>query len=284
MLTGLAGAVLTGLVACAPEPPSIAPDRPFLPPMPSPPPAAPDPPPAPAIDPSEITARFEGIAPTNWGLAIPGIATQLAQPAAATGAARIALTFDACGGPGGSAVDGELIDALRGERIPATLFLNARWIDANPALVLELAADPLFVLANHGTAHRPLSVNGRAAYGIAGTASAAEAVAEVWENHVKLADLTGVAPRYFRSGTAHYDDVAVQIVRALGEIPVGFSLNGDGGATYASATVRSEVGRTQAGGIVIGHMNQPQGGTYPGAIQAVHDLRAAGVEFVHLDV
>ena len=42
----------------------------------------------------------------------------------------IALTFDACGGRGGS------------------------------------SREPLFELANHGTRHRPLSVTGRSAYGI----------------------------------------------------------------------------------------------------------------------
>lgn len=220
----------------------------------------------------------------HWGTALPGIVTHLAQPAAANGAARVALTFDACGGPSGSDLDRELLDGLRREQIPATLFLNARWIQTHPALAAELAGDPLFLLANHGTSHRPLAVNGRSAYEIAGTRSAAEAVAEVWENHVVLMELTGTAPRYFRAGTAHYDDVAVQIVHALGEIPIGFSVNGDGGASFGAGTVRAEIGDAPPGGIVLAHMNQPHGGTHPGAIDAARDLRAHGVDFVHLDV
>lgn len=289
VLAGLAGVAITGLVACAPEPRTsvAAPvtERPSPPsPIPATPTPTPTPTPAPVIDPAAIATRFAGVAPTRWGMDLPGISTHLVAPMAANGAARVALTFDACGGGGGSGIDHELLDALRRESIAATLFLNARWIEAHHALAAELAADPLFLLANHGTSHRPLAVDGRAAYGIAGTASAAAAVDEVWGNHVVLTELTGVPPRYFRAGTAHYDDVAVQIVHALGEIPIGFSVNGDGGASYGAGTVRSEFGRASAGGIVLAHMNQPHGGTHPGALDAARDLRAHGVEFVHVDV
>ena len=38
------------------------------------------------------------------------------------------------------------------------------------------------------------------------------------------------------------DDVAVDILNALGVKPAGFSINGDGGATYPAAVVAKEVG------------------------------------------
>lgn len=60
------------------------------------------------------------------GLKITGVLTRLA-----TKDKVIALTFDACGGKGGSGYDRKLIDYLIKENIPATLFINARWIDAN---------------------------------------------------------------------------------------------------------------------------------------------------------
>src|SRR5258708_792652 len=106
------------------------------------------------------------------GCADPG-ATASRHPSAA--GRVIALTFDACGGPGGSGYDQALIDFLRRRQVPATLFLNSRWIDANPAAFHLLAAEPLFEIGNHGTRHRPLSVTGRSAYGIPGTRSAGEA-------------------------------------------------------------------------------------------------------------
>ncbi len=153
------------------------------------------------------------------------------QPVSPANVPRVALTFDACGGRGGSDVDSALIDGLRADGIPATLFLNSRWIQANPQLAADLAADPLFELGNHGTSHVPLSVTGRDAYGIPGTRSSQEAVDEVWGNHELLTTLTGRPPRFFRAGTAHYDEIGAQIVLDLGETPIGFSVNGDGGAS-----------------------------------------------------
>ncbi|VXB35080.1 hypothetical protein ARTHRO9V_150011 [Arthrobacter sp. 9V] len=86
-----------------------------------------------------------------------------------------------------------------------------------------MAADPLFELANHGTAHLPLSVNGRAAYGIQGTATIAAAYDELMGNQGILQELTGHPARFFRPGTAYYDDVAVEMTRKLGILPVNFT-------------------------------------------------------------
>jgi peptidoglycan/xylan/chitin deacetylase (PgdA/CDA1 family) len=233
-------------------------------------------------DPAGVAARHADARPAEWGTSLRGIRSSLHVPFEADGRARVAWTFDACGS--GDGVDHALLDGLRDAAVPATLFLNARWIERHPALAAELAADPLFILANHGTRHLPLSVTGAQAYGIHGAASAEEAVGEVWGNHELLTGLTGTPPRYFRSGTAHYDDVAVQIVQDLGELPIGFTVNGDGGATYTAATVHAELMSARPGDIVIAHMNQPGSGTAEGAISAAAELRDRGVKLVHLDL
>lgn len=228
-----------------------------------------------AFDPQALTklrTRLAHVKPTQWGMDISGI-KQLNHTD------TVSLTLDACGGPGGSKVDRELLDYLRTEKIPATLFLNQRWIHANEKLAVELAADPLFEIGNHGTLHCPLTVNGRAAYGIPGTADVDAAIAEVGDNHRTLFQLTGVEPRWFRSGTAHYDDVGVQICSALGETPVGFSINADGGATFNAQQVLESVLATSAGGILIGHFNQPDGDTAEGLKLALPRLLKAGLKF-----
>lgn len=233
-------------------------------------------------DPAEVAARFADAEPQHWGMDLPGIVAALDEPYTGDGRPRVALTFDACGGRAGSGFDQELINGLIAAQVPATLFVNLRWIEANPDILEALIADPLFELGNHGTRHIPLSVTGREAYGIAGSANSREAAEEVWGCHEHLAALTGSAPRFFRSGTAHYDDVGVAIVSALGEVPVGFSTNGDAGATYPAGTVRAEVEATVAGGIVIGHFNRPDGDTAEGMLAAIRNMQAEGVEFVHL--
>lgn len=171
---------------------------------------------------------------------------------------------------------------LEREQVPATLFLNSRWIEANPALAGELAANPAFLIGNHGTKHKPLSVTGREAYGIAGTPDASAAAQEVWGNHVILTELCGAPPQWFRSGTAHYDDVAIRIVEALGERVAGFSVNGDGGATFTASQVETETAAAEAGDIVIAHFNQPGSGTADGMAAAIRALKRRGATFVTL--
>jgi peptidoglycan/xylan/chitin deacetylase (PgdA/CDA1 family) len=226
---------------------------------------------------AEIVARYGHRKPHVWSLETPGIVRALP-----TGDRVIAMTFDACGGPGGAGYDRKLIDFLRRKDVPATLFLNSRWIDANRKVFRELAREPLFEIANHGTRHRPLSVTGRSAYGIAGTRNAGEVYDEVAGNHAKLTRALGAPPRFFRSGTAYCDDVAEHIVTDLGERFVGFTVNGDAGATFSADEVRRTVAEAHAGSIVICHMNQPHGGTAEGIIAAVPHLLASGHRFVRL--
>lgn len=244
-------------------------------PSPVAPAAAPAAPPPPGKD--SIVSTFAGRHPTSWGLQLPGTAARL--PAGVQG---VALTFDCCGGPAGNGVDQTLIEALRHTRTPATFFLNSRWITANPALTKSLAEDPLFDIGNHGTRHVPLSASGRSAYGIAGTSSPAEIYDEIMINQDVLHRITGTAPRFFRPGTAYFDEIAVAIVRQLGLVPVSFSINGDGGATYPAPVVFREVGAAKPGDIIIAHANHPNGGTAAGITRALSALRAAGLEPVRL--
>lgn len=248
-------------------PSSVPPQEPAVAPVP--PPAGPTR--------ADVVARYAGVQPVAFGLDVPGVVNRLP-----TSERVVALTFDACGGAHGSGYDAALIDALRTTATPATLFLNQRWIAAHPDLAAELAADPLFELANHGTVHRPLSVTGAAAYEIAGTASAGEVFDEVDGNRRTLTELTGAAPRFFRSGTAHYDDVAVRIAGDIGETVVNFDVNGDAGATFSARQVTAALQSVSPGSIVIGHLNQPTGGTAAGVAAALPRLTADGFRFVRL--
>ncbi|MBT2587199.1 polysaccharide deacetylase family protein [Arthrobacter sp. ISL-95] len=230
---------------------------------------------SPAPSRHQIEAEFAGKHPKEWGLHVTGVVNR-------SPSTKVALTFDACGGHGGTGCDHALLQTLRRLNVPATLFINSRWIHANPALSAELAADPLFELANHGTAHLPLSVSGRAAYGIQGTATVAAAYDELMGNQAILQELTGKVARFFRPGTAFYDDVAVEMTRRLGMLPVNFTVNGDGGATFSAATVAAEVGRVVAGDIVISHFNRPAAGTAIGYARALPQLLDHGVSFARL--
>ncbi len=257
----------SGTAAAAPPPPASPMARPTATATPG----------VPALTRAEVVARYGDLTPRSWGFGGPGVLRDLR-----TSRRVVALTFDACGGPGGSEYDAALISFLRRREVPATLFLNSRWIDENPATFRQLRGEPLFELANHGTRHLPLSVSGRSAYGIGGTRDAGEVYDEVAGNEVKLTRLLGAPPRYFRAGTAFSDDVADRIVAAMAVRLVTFSVNGDGGATFTPGQVRSTVAAAPAGSVVLCHMNHPRGGTAAGIAAAVPRLQAAGYRFVRL--
>lgn len=225
-----------------------------------------------------IVADYAALAPQEWGPVVTGVKTALA-----TEAKVIALTFDACGGGKGNGADRELLAFLEQERIPAALFINGRWIDANRELFATLARNPLFTIANHGSRHRPASVNGRAAYGITGTRTVAELVDEIELNNRKIMELTGQRPSYYRSGTAFYDEVAVAVAGQLGQQVVGYTVLGDAGAIFSAEQVAAALLTARPGAIAILHMNHPGSGTAKGVMAAVPELRRRGFRFVHLD-
>lgn len=258
LLTGILSTAALGLVGCSPiGDPVPSPTAPTTPPAPEPS----EPEPAPDGDPEEeptpalpsradTVEEFSHLTPLEWGLEVSGVVL-----AAHVGTA---LTLDACGGPYGSGVDWRILDLLMRREVPATLFLNSRWIEANRDLAHDLAAVPFFLLANHGTSHQPLSVTGQGAYGISGTADVGEVYDEVAVNHELLGELTGTAPTFFRAGTAHMDEVAAAIVHALGEVPVNFTINVDAGATANPDQVGAALAGAGDGDICLAHMNQPE--------------------------
>ena len=152
----------------------------------------------------------------------------------------------------------------------------------NPDTFATLAANPLFEIENHGTEHRPLSVTGKLAYGIAGTKNVTDVIHEVKDNADQIEKLTGRRPLFFRSGTAFYDDVAASVVHDLGFEIAGYNVLGDAGATYNTEQVYKALIKAQSGAIVLAHMNHPEKDTAEGIIKAIPELRKAGFRFVQL--
>jgi peptidoglycan/xylan/chitin deacetylase (PgdA/CDA1 family) len=194
----------------------------------------------------------------------------------------IALTFDACGGIHGSGYDEELIAYLIEMGIPATLFINGRWIEENKEVMKMLAQNDLFEIENHGYAHKPLSVDGRSAYGIKGTEGIKDVIDEIMKNQEAIAALTGRSPIYFRSGTAHYDDIALDILDELDLKAVNFDVLGDAGATFNKEQMIRSARGVKNGSIILYHMNQPDREIAEGIKSVVPMLMEMGYNFVKL--
>jgi peptidoglycan/xylan/chitin deacetylase (PgdA/CDA1 family) len=226
-----------------------------------------------------VVDRYAGRRPSYWGLRAPGSWARFSTDSSA-GARAVCLTFDACGSAS-NGYDARLISVLRRHEVPATLFVNRRWALAHPRTFRSLAADPLFEIGNHGTAHRPLSVSGRSAYGIAGTRSVGEVYDEIAGMHTWLS-AQDLSPRFFRPGTAHADDIATRVARTMGQWVVGFSVNGDFGATANPTQVCRQFLSVRPGGIVLAHFNHPGSGTAAGVARTLPLLKERGYRFRRL--
>jgi len=223
----------------------------------------------------QIIAKFSGRVPREWGEVVQGVKTRLN-----TDQKVFALTFDACGGPQGSDYDGKLIQYLENAKIPATLFLSGRWMNANPELLRALSRNPLFEIENHGLNHKPCSATGRSTYGIRGTKNVGEVFDEMQLNALRIQSITGRTPKYYRPGTAYSDEVCVEIAHALGYEVVNFSVRGDAGATYSKKQVKEALFNSAPASIILMHMNQPESQTAEGVIEAIPELRKRGFGFV----
>lgn len=231
---------------------------------------------------AHLVREYRGVQPVAFGERLEGITTALPVGPQGEEGPVLALTLDACGGKKGASYDAALIAFLREHDIPATIFVTSLWMRANPEALADLAGDPLFEIAGHGARHRPCSVNGKSIYGVKGTASFDELLAEVEGNARDIEKATGRRPRWFRSGTAYYDDIAVQVIHRLGLGIAGYSIAGDEGATLPPAKVAAKTLAARHGDILLLHMNKPRGGTRQGLELALPVLLERGARFVRL--
>lgn len=194
------------------------------------------------------------------------------------GTAAVALTLDACGG----GYDAELIATLVKLRVPATLFVTRKWLDAHPKGLQDLLAHPeLFELQNHGARHVPALV-GQHLYGMQGPATLEGVEQEITGGAQAVQRASGQAPRWYRGAGARYDAASLQLIERLNLQVAGYSLNADDGATASAAVVAQRLKRAKPGDIVIAHMNRPAGGTAEGFAAALPVLLNQGVRFLRL--
>jgi len=67
----------------------------------------------------------------------------------------VALTFDLCEGAGEiTGYDADIVNYLRRNQVKATFFVSGKWMLSHSEKTMQLMADPLFEIGNHGWAHR----------------------------------------------------------------------------------------------------------------------------------
>jgi peptidoglycan/xylan/chitin deacetylase (PgdA/CDA1 family) len=195
----------------------------------------------------------------------------------------IALTFDACGGRH-SGYNAPLIDYLRREKIPATLFVTGIWIEKNKATFDELAKDPLFEIENHGLMHRLCSTEGKTKYGVHATRNLGDVIDEMELNSRKIFALTGRRPIFFRSATAYTDELSIKVAQRLGMEMVSYDiLSGDAMKASAKTMSRNILNGARHGAVVIMHFNHPELQEKKALELSVPELRKRGFNFIKLE-
>ncbi len=194
---------------------------------------------------------------------------------------KIALTLDACGGK----YDGDLIEFLIKNRIPATIFATKKWLDRNPqGLAVIKAHLDLFDVEDHGEKHIPAVIGkDRTVYGIAGEPDVVHLRREVVKGAQAVEKATGVAPHWYRGATGEYDAQAIKEIDKLGYKIAGFSVNADNGATLKKPTIEKRLKQVKAGDVIIAHMNKPESDSAEGLAVGLAYLLKAGFVFVRLD-
>jgi peptidoglycan/xylan/chitin deacetylase (PgdA/CDA1 family) len=234
--------------------------------------------PRPAHDPpGEVERSLDGARPRDFGTDVAGVVYRFT-----TDTSELALTVDLCDGNDEGSFDRELFDLLHAEKIPATVFVTGRWARHHTTELRRLVDDPLFEIENHGRDHKPCTARGREVFGIAGTRNLGELVSEIEDNAGLLEGLTGQRPSFYRSGTAHFDDVCVEATKKLGQLPVGFSIAGDGGAGFDARGVERALVGAAPGSIIILHGHRPRRFAAEGLRAALPELRRRDRTFVTL--
>jgi len=227
----------------------------------------------------KVAQEFAHSKPGQWGEFVKGVDEDLV-----TDRKIIALTFDACGGKNANGFDAELINFLRKQQIPATLFVTGKWIDANYQTFLKLSRDPNFEIENHGFNHQPCSVDGENEYGIHGTKDIPDAIDEIEANAQKIEKITGRKPSFYRSATAYTDEACAKIAKQLGITIISFDvLSNDAIPNIPkSIIVNSVLKNVKPGAIVIMHFNRPNWNTFEALQEIIPSLQALGYTFAKL--
>ncbi len=193
---------------------------------------------------------------------------------------RVALTLDACSG----ATDMRILGTLIENRIPATIFVTARWLKRNGLVVEVMKAHPdLFEIEDHGAMHVPPIDIKVSVYGLAAAGSSAAVAAEVEGGAAAIKAHGLAAPRWFRGATAKYTHTSMSQIREMGYRIAGYSVNGDGGSLLGAAMAEKRIRNARDGDVIIAHINQPTHAAGAGVARGILDLKARGYSFVRLN-
>jgi peptidoglycan/xylan/chitin deacetylase (PgdA/CDA1 family) len=193
---------------------------------------------------------------------------------------RVALTFDACMGK----VDDRILNALVDNNIKATIFVTARWMKYNARAIAVFNAHPdLFEIEDHGARHLPAIDEPKPVFGLAPAGSPEAVAAEVEDGAAAIQSTFGQWPGWYRGAAAKYTASSIKLISTLSFKTAGFSLSGDGGASWTAGQAARVISAAKDGDVIIAHINQPTKSAGAGVVEGILKLKADGFGFVTLN-
>jgi peptidoglycan/xylan/chitin deacetylase (PgdA/CDA1 family) len=196
-----------------------------------------------------------------------------------SGAPHIALTFDACSGKTHERILQTLID----NKISATIFVTARWIKRNPQAIAEIKANAdLFEIENHGAKHIPVVDFPIKVFGLEAAGSPEAVRAEIEGGATAIETTFGSKRKWFRGATGMYSASTVKTIAEINYKLGGYSLHGDGGASFSTYKTTKTFSTAKDGDVIIAHINQPSRPAGAGVVEGILKLKADGFTFIKL--
>ena len=196
----------------------------------------------------------------------------------------VALTFDLCEASGEVAgYDGALVDFLRANKVPATLFAGGKWLLTHPARANQLLADPQFEIGNHTWTHWNLGVASGA--GMRAQVDAADAAYAATRASLSRVCPAAAAPASmglfrFPYGSCSAESLGYVNQRGYRAIQWDVDSGDPWAAMNAGRMARGVLDRVRPGSIVLMHANGRGFHTAEALAEIVPALRARGFEFL----
>ncbi len=192
----------------------------------------------------------------------------------------VALTFDACTGK----VDERILQTLIDHKIHSTIFVTARWLRRNPQAIAEIKAhQELFEIENHGAKHLPAVDVPMDVFGIKAAGSPQAVKNEVENGAAAVKTTFGYNPIWYRGAAAQYNQSAITLITKMNFKLAGFSLSGDGGASFSEARAANTISAAKSGDVIIAHINQPTKPAGAGVVEGLLKLQSEGFVFLKLN-
>ena len=184
----------------------------------------------------------------------------------------VALTFDACMAHEPASFDHSILDYLIAHKIPFTVFASGRFVENNLEDIRKLSALDFVDIENHSWDH-PNDMN----------RFTPERVADQVERATTaIFEATGKPPQFFRFPAGNYSEAGLKAVEERGYHVVHWRwASGDPDRHEgAPALVDRVLTKTQAGDVLIFHINGRGWHTGEALPQIVEGLEAKGYRFV----